>query len=1108
MRSIDEDTFVFPPAWHRHRSPRRGSIGVGPFAPDAGARMVIDGRIVESGGHIDLVLRAPQTAPATREAGRQWLSRSPEAPPLGAAAVAVAAYAHRWSSDDWVNPWADMWISERGLPFAVEASVTMTTLAIMDSPGSPGHPCVRHLHPGETREGWWADSAIRVVLRVRQAVAAATDDEFAEVLAVLGRCRESGLSARVAASVLAPDQRAWFEQDVTDVVAAADEYLATLLLTGATTAEDVRALHPVADQLLMIDSMVLLTTLVDGAGPAAATALFHWFEEAWDTDSRKRLLSVLAVLPGDEITGGLIERADVKHVTPALMAHADRFPARTLRLLAEAGGKRGAAGLLRAHLLKHAGLADLVRPRLSTAAADRVHGILTEASAVTPAPPSAIPPALADPSWKRVPERVKPTVISGLTRDDTTTMSWLPGELERWSSYTLPSYTDDRRDPEVRHQAVVANQVSVREAATYLLNAPEEVALRTLAAWQPQDTWAAETYLRPVVARFGADALAVVLSVAGRAPGDTAALVRPFASPEIATLMADWLSRLKTVRQDALNWLLRHHDVAARALIPAALGKARVARRQAGTALLALRDGGHADTVRSAAREYGDEAVAAIEALLSTDPAALNPPKVPAVPAWAAPGVFRPVLLRDGAGALPDEPVTNLITMLAMSRMDKPYPGLEEVRAACEPASAAAFAWNLFEQWQATGAAAKDNWTLDALGLLGDDETVRRISPLILAWPGEGGHNRAVTGLHVLARIGTDVALMHLHNISQRSKFNALKVAAQQMMKEVADRLGLTPEQLADRLVPGYGLDTDGSLRLDYGPRQFVVGFDEQLRPFVTDGAGKPLKALPKPGARDDAALAPAAHRRFTALKKDVRTIAADQIRRLERAMVTNRRWTGAEFRRLFVEHPLLWHIVRRLVWAAFEPGTPARSFRVAEDRTFSDQEDVEITLADDTVVGVAHPLHLGADVAAWTEVFADYEILQPFPQLGRPVFALTEADVTGNRLVRFQGAQVPATKLLGMERRGWRREAPQDAGVQGQLELAFDNGMQVIVEFQPGIAIGAVDYFPEQTLHDIWLQQGVSHRWSRNGRNELALDRLDPVSVSEILRDLTDLTT
>jgi hypothetical protein len=472
MRSFDEDAFVFPSAWHRYRSPRRGSTGVGQFTPDAKARMVVDGRLADSRGHLDPVLDAPNTAKATRAEGRLWLSGSPDASPLGAAAVAAVAYSHRWASDDWVNPWADVWISERGLPFAAEAAVTMVALTVIDDNApsgsgrrSTGHPGVRHLFPGETRDGWWADPAMQALLRVRQAVAAATDEEFAEVLAALGPSREASLFSRAAASVLVPDQRDWFEQDVSDTVAAGDAYLATLLLAGAATPEDVRTLHPLAASNLMFNAMVLLTTLVDGTGPAAAPALFHWLDEAWEAESRKRLLSVLAVLPGDEITGGLIERAGSKYVTPALMTHADRFPARTLRLLAEAGGQRGVAGLLRGHLLKHPETAERVLPDLSPAAAGRVSGILAEASAVTPAPLSAIPPVLADPSWKRVPKRAKPIVVSGLTRDDSAAMSWLPGEQERWSSYTLPRYPDDKWDPELRHKVVLANQLSVREVA-------------------------------------------------------------------------------------------------------------------------------------------------------------------------------------------------------------------------------------------------------------------------------------------------------------------------------------------------------------------------------------------------------------------------------------------------------------------------------------------------------------------------------------------------------------------------------------------------------------------------------------------------------------------
>jgi Domain of unknown function (DUF4132) len=35
---------------------------------------------------------------------------------------------------------------------------------------------------------------------------------------------------------------------------------------------------------------------------------------------------------------------------------------------------------------------------------------------------------------------------------------------------------------------------------------------------------------------------------------------------------------------------------------------------------------------------------------------------------------------------------------------------------------------------------------------------------------------------------------------------------------------------------------------------------------------------------------------------------------------------------------------------------------------------------SDTATVGIAHPLHLAAAVPAWSQLFADYQILQPFP--------------------------------------------------------------------------------------------------------------------------------
>ncbi|MEV7626302.1 DUF4132 domain-containing protein [Actinoplanes sp. NPDC089786] len=692
-----------------------------------------------------------------------------------------------------------------------------------------------------------------------------------------------------------------------------------------------------------------------------------------------------------------------------------------------------------------------------------------------PSPAGAVPPLLADPPWRD--RRATAVVIAGLECADPAIAEWGDGEREEWLA-------DPVDDPVHRSWDMLANRVSGDvagwdEQTTLFVHGPDDVVRPMLAGWRPEPDENGSAVLRRVGARFEQDALPPLLYAARRRPADLGFLVLPFSSPGLAQAMAEGLSR-KSFRGVARAWLGRHPAAAARALVPNALRKPGTPRRHAERALLELHDDGHGDAVRAAAAGYGAGAAAAIETLLATDRAALLPARMPAVPEWASPAALPPVRLRGG-GALPGEAVGHLIQMVACSRLDDPYAGLEIVAADLDRASLAEFAWQLFLRWDGHGAAARENWALDALGLLGDDETVRRLTPMILWWPGRNNHAKAVTGVSVLAAIGSDVALTYLYRISRKAPFHGLKQAAVAKMEEVAAGLGLTAENLADRLVPDLGLSPDGTMTLDYGPRRFTVGFDEQLRPYVMDAGGKHLKALPKPGVKDDPELAPAAHRTFVTLKKEVRTVATEQLRRLERAMVKRRRWPAAEFRRVLVDHPLLRHITRRLVWGVYDTsGTLVTAFRVAEDRSLATVEDDETTIADDAIVGVAHPLEIGDRLPDWSEVLADYEILQPFPQLGRKTFTPTAEEVAAGRLLRFEGAPFWLGEVQNLEYRGWRRD--RDAIV---FDLA---GRRAVV-----VSMGAT------TFGEIHLADPVQ------GRRPVTT--LDPVTLSDVIRHLTEVS-
>ncbi len=102
------------------------------------------------------------------------------------------------------------------------------------------------------------------------------------------------------------------------------------------------------------------------------------------------------------------------------------------------------------------------------------------------------------------------------------------------------------------------------------------------------------------------------------------------------------------------------------------------------------------------------------------------------------------------------------------------------MKDACTTDSLAEFARDLFTARQTAGAPSKESWAFTALGVLGNDDTARKLTPLIRARPGESQHKRATVGLDILAAIGSDIALMQLNGIAQKLKFKALQERAKE----------------------------------------------------------------------------------------------------------------------------------------------------------------------------------------------------------------------------------------------------------------------------------------------------------------------------------------
>ena len=1023
-----------------------------------------------------------------------------------------------------LNPWnvngsmIDQWGGTRGLAFAFEAFVEFCHVMGIDAnAGSLFAPA-----PGPTERR-------QDVMRLLEFVRSAPDRDRAEVVAVAERLRENepSATARALTAFLFPERPEWFWADL----AAADEGMltATALLPSVSTVEQASALAEYFRKLPQWrwdNYPVLELTFLAVAGSEALPFLTAWCDAGHECPPPRkghprpctihsRCLDLMARIPTDAAMLELVERIRQDGVSEHLHAAIKRFPRRALRVLAETEATEETTRLLLMAVLADPVLAKAEARRLSPAACARVEALLGDDTADAAAPD--LPEILAAPPWRdKKRKRGKPVVVEGLTAPAEATVAWRPAEREAWLTAHGAGWVPDQGWEPVLPE--ILDGTGDEHLATYFAAyAPDELVRAQLAAgWQPpmrQVTDRARTF----VAKHELQALPTVLSMT-RFPAVRAQLLQPFVSAEIAAIMADGLARLRSMRAHAASWLRRHPEDAVRSLVPTALGKPGKLRQNTVAALRWLEADG-VDIVTITQQAYGDAAATATKEALADRGFDAYPRTVPQPPLWARAALLAEIRLKNGQTPLPHSAAQAVVEMLMFSKPDAPYPGLEVVKEVCDATSLAEFALSLTESWEQSGGDEKDCWVIGALGVFGDQNTVARLEALIRGWYRQSKYQSMVDGFAALATIGGDRALTALHGYSQRSWTTALKRRAQATFDDIADSMDLTAERLADRLVPTSGLTAEGTIQLDYGRRRFDVSFDEYLRPVVTDETGTVLRALPKPGKRDDAELATAAYKRFITLKKQVQDGAREQSARLERAMVERRRWTPDDFATYLVRHLVLGRLVRRLLWGVYAgDGRLIGSFRIAEDQSFADIDDAHYEVPEGGLIGLAHPVDLGLALEQWFQVFVDYEILTPFDQLGRQPLALTAADRAGKRLVRpyicpgaVTGApvggelRVSPIKVETMVSRGWRR-GPIGAGrLWSRLLRPVGGGRHVIVELEPGLEAGAGALSSYQAITAVWLSStGDDPDFESHA---LTLSELDAVSASVVLRDLEEVS-
>lgn len=464
-----------------------------------------------------------------------------------------------------------------------------------------------------------------------------------------------------------------------------------------------------------------------------------------------------------------------------------------------------------------------------------------------------------------------------------------------------------------------------------------------------------------------------------------------------------------------------------------------------------------------------------------------------------------PSLIRTEDNQPVDDRIKLYVLVQSLDHTSSPNERLNELRDYVSEASLARFASELLQVWIQEGAPAKEKWVMYVSALFGDIQIVNILAPQIKEWTENSRGAIAADAVKVLAYLKDPSALMAIDKIKRGVKNRQVKGAAEEALQLAADNMGLTSEQLEDRLVTTLGFDEKGTMQLSYGERSFLVKVNGDLQVVVlNEETGKSVKSLPAPAQKDDAELAAQSKARFTQLKKDLKSMVNIQAQRLEESLSKQRLWSADEWKSLFVDNVIMQKFAVGLIWGTYEDGVLISTFRYMEDGTFNSVDEDEVDLPSGAQVGLIHPLELDqATLEGWITQLEDYEIKQPFEQLNREIHQPEDEDKTKNEYDRLPESDFSPTSFpKALEKYGWIKGPAQDGGWYHEFYKEYGD---LVAELQfSGTSITYYEGLDDITLESLHFFKPNNKQYYYYGDNKpIALGNVSGRVFSETIYDI-----
>ena len=364
---------------------------------------------------------------------------------------------------------------------------------------------------------------------------------------------------------------------------------------------------------------------------------------------------------------------------------------------------------------------------------------------------------------------------------------------------------------------------------------------------------------------------------------------------------------------------------------------------------------------------------------------------------------------------------------------------------------------DIFDYWKDTNYDSKEKNILMPYCIYSDNSKIDAVYTLIKEF---AKGSRTILGAFIVKCIalnGKNYALILIDNLTRKAPTAKIKETANETMKNAADILDISTDELSDIIIPDFGFDRKGNKVLSYGgeaKRTFTLNIDNNLELTINDDEkNKIIKSLPAPNSKDDKAAADLVKKEFSTLKKEIKTLIQSQKIRLQRVLMNGRKWSYESFKNVFVNNSIMNIFALKLIWGVYDDDNKLiESFRYMEDGTFNTADEEEYKLEDTNKknISLVHPMELDENTLnKWQQQLSDYEITQPIDQLNfssETFETIKEKDIQNDELTSFDGVTVKVGTLMSLANKyDFARGETEDGGGYSEYILK-DSYLQISV--------------------------------------------------------------